>query len=110
MNHKSTPNLLIFGLACFMLGAALMHGPGDPPVRAESGTAPIAVQVTANGMIAMYDCWPVTRDSDTALTVYLNYPDGIAGYACEYDSMARLLPLFPNQRDWSISTRAPVPQ
>jgi len=67
-------------------GQVAAQGVGPPPVE---------VHIQDDDLLDMYNCWPGAVARASAVTVYLNYPDGSAAYGCTWSQRARVIPLVP---------------
>lgn len=87
------------------------------PCMTDSGTAqtvaPVQVEITTLNRAFSYDCWPIGErrfvtpepepDDAMTMTVYLTYPSGIAGYACDLVGEAKVIPILPRVTYWPVS-------
>lgn len=57
---------------------------------------PVEVHIKVGDVLTMYDCYPLDQSKvgDTYMIVYLDYPEGIAGYLCEYEGGAWIMPFI----------------
>lgn len=95
------------------LAALLVALPCMTDSGAAQTVAPVQVEITTLNRAFSYDCWPIGNrrfvtpepepDDAMTMTVYLTYPSGIAGYACDLVGEAKVIPILPRVTYWLVS-------
>ena len=77
---------------------------GPPALVPVAEMPPVQVEILTATRAWSYDCWPIGRKQDVqpepniggmSMTVYLTYPSGIAGYACQLVGKSKVWPILP---------------
>jgi len=78
-------------LVGLVVGLVLM---GSQPVIAQT-RASVEVHVKHGPWIHYFSCWPnAGEDAEDYMIVYISYPDGLAGYQCDFDYGIEVLPIW----------------
>jgi hypothetical protein len=100
---RSTIGLVV--LFVVVIGAFLILV-GGTYVHADSNSPPVEVHLLLDDdLLYMFECWPANLETTPkdVLIVYINYPDGIAGYQCEFDAGTWIQRILPNNSNRPVA-------
>lgn len=55
--------------------------------------APMEIHVQNGVHLSIYECWPMMQSDTQVIIAYINFPEGIASYACFLSQQVEIAPI-----------------